>query len=493
MAISFSKDVMIKPGVLAANGSGIDVNSTVISSHPLAPNGVAQVHTSYESVGQYYGTSSALYQAAINYFKGYKGASITPGQLIIWSYPQVDTYAFLRSANLVGSLTLSTLKTLSGTLDITVDGTAINANVDFSTATSFANAATLLGNALGSAVNVTYNTDGNAFIIQVNTSTSVRPEDSVITFASGTLASSLYLTQAKGATVSAGATASVTVNDCLDNLKNATQNWALYTTDFEANIAQHLAFAKWANDSNDRYAYVGWSNPDGQIQSYDYLAQVINSSYDGTVGVYGSLNEAMCPLSFAACLNFDQLKGRRSFKYREFDNITPLATTDSMHDQLTAAGYNFYGQYSENNLTEKYWAQGSITGDYAWIDAWVGQVWLNANLKQAGIQLLKSDQYLPYGDSGRVAIEAALTQIVEKFKNWGGITIGTELDENQILSIINTVGVDITSTLSNRGYYIYVGPFTSSMRANRTTPEIYLWYTDGSVIQQLYINSVEVQ
>ncbi|CAH0317194.1 hypothetical protein SRABI106_04236 [Rahnella aquatilis] len=85
-----------------------------------------------------------------------------------------------------------------------------------------------------------------------------------------------------------------------------------------------------------------------------------------------------------------------------------------------------------------------------------------------------------------------MTSTVEQFKSWGGISTGTVLDDNQIISIKGATGVDPTEALSSNGYYFYIGPFTAAMRAARTSPEVYLWYTDGGFIQKLTLNSIEV-
>ncbi|MDW7571590.1 hypothetical protein RZN32_30670, partial [Klebsiella pneumoniae] len=43
------------------------------------------------------------------------------------------------------------------------------------------------------------------------------------------------------------------------------------------------------------------------------------------------------------------------------------------------------------------------------------------------------------------------------------------------------------------GYHISLGPLTPAMRAARTPPPVYFWYTDGGIIQGITVNSTEVQ
>ena len=93
----------------------------------------------------------------------------------------------------------------------------------------------------------------------------------------------------------------------------------------------------------------------------------------------------------------------------------------------------------------------------------------------------------------RVAIETPIISVMQQFGTWGGFSTGETLTATQINTINTVVGVDVSATLSSQGYYIYIGPFTAAMRASRTSPVIYVWYTDGGVIQEVYINSIEVQ
>lgn len=81
---------------------------------------------------------------------------------------------------------------------------------------------------------------------------------------------------------------------------------------------------------------------------------------------------------------------------------------------------------------------------------------------------------------------------IEQFRAWGGMTAGTDLDQSQIDQINAIAGVDVTDSLLAEGYYVYIGPFTPAMRAARTKPTVYFWYTDGGIIG-ITVNSTEVQ
>lgn len=493
MAISLNKDIQIIPGVLAAAGDALDLNGVILTNSAYAPLGTLTTFTDDSDVGSYFGVTSSEFSMAEVYFKGYTNCTSLPGTLYFWGYNTEDASAWLRSASL-SSLSVAALKLLSGSLTVTVDnGSAISANIDLSSVTSFADAAAAIQTALGNTVNVTYDTTVNAFIIASATSGA----NSAITYASGDLAASLLLTSATGAVISQGAEAITDPTTSLTALVAATGDWASFSAAFECSLAQHLLLAEWESNQSNRYAYVGWSNDgtetvSGTTETLSY--QVGEAySYGGVIPVYGDQSHAASVMGWAAALNFDQANGRNSLKFTQLDGLLTQASTNAEWTALVANGYNFYGQYAANNLSEAYWAPGSITGKYLWADAYFGQIWLNANLQSAILALFLEKVNFPYNATGKAYIESACSDVIAQFKSWGGLSTGTTLDASQILAIKAIVGADISTTLTNQGYYMYIADFTATQRMSRTAPAVYLWYTDGGQIQSLTLNSVEVQ
>ncbi|MDK64474.1 DUF3383 family protein [Salmonella enterica] len=202
---------------------------------------------------------------------------------------------------------------------------------------------------------------------------------------------------------------------------------------------------------------------------------------------------AAAVLGYAACLDFVRPEGRVPFKFREYEGLAADVTSGSDYDALIAAGYNFYGKYAENSVVEDYWADGTITGDFKWLDSFCGQIWLNANLQGSVISLFKSNQTIPYNNEGRALVAASMSDVIQQYKRWGGIREGVTLTEAQKKQINNVVGEDVSSTLFATGYYLYIGDMLPSLRATRSSPSCTLWYCDGGSIQKLVIASTEVQ
>lgn len=492
MAISLRKDIQINPGVLPAGGSAVDLNGLILTDNEYAPVGSVVTFSSKEDVALYFGSASTEYSMAEIYFAGYDKSTKTPGTLLFARYPTAEASAWLRSGSMA-QVTLEQLKLLSGVLTLSVDGTAVtSSSIDLSTATSFAQAADLIEKGIGNKVTVDYDTTQKAFIINSVTSGA----SSSITYATGTLSAGLKLTAATGATLSQGADVAV-LNDAMVSILNSSQNWAMFTTEFDCDQAEHLAFSQWANGQNYRFGYVGFTDEAsatvaGSTETISY--QIISVyDYQNTVLVYGSQSHAASALGYAASLDFDRQEGRVPFKYRSLSGLLATVTESAAYDALIANGYNFYGAYTANNYDTKYWADGTITGDFKWLDSFCFQIWLNANLMQDAIELFQSNRSVPYNTSGKAIIEASFADTLAQGILFGGIRTGVNLSSAQISEIQNAVGSDISPSLIAKGYYLYIADPTPEQRAARTSPSMTLWYCDGGCVQKLTLASIEVQ
>jgi hypothetical protein len=492
MAIPISKDVKINPGVLAAGGTALDLNGLILTDSAYAPVGSVLSFSSDEDVAKYFGSASQEAAMATIYFAGYKGSTKQPGNLLYSQFNTDDISAFLRSASMA-DVTLAQLKLLTGTIILTVDGTSVTStSISLSAATSFDNAATLIKTGIGSSVNVVWDTNTKAFII----SSATDGDSSTITYATGTLSAGLRLTSAAGAVLSQGSDAAV-VADAFQKVLAVSQDFALFTTSFICNQDQHLAFAAWVSAQNYRFGYVAHDASANAIiqDSTDNLtyALITTYSYGQTVPVYGYQVHAASVLGYAASLDFDRAEGRVPFKFRSLDGLLAQVSDSSIYDVLIANGYNFYGAYSANNYSTKYWADGTITGDFKWLDTFCFQIWLNANLMQDAIEMFQANRSYPYNNAMKAAVEASFADTIAQGVAFGGIRTGITLSGSQKSQIQNAVGVDISSTLQAKGWYLFIADATPEQRAARTSPSMTFYYCDGGSLQKLTLASIEVQ
>lgn len=490
--IPLSKDFSITPNVVSPAGDALDANGLILSDSLLIPSGTVREFYQASEVSAILGSSSREYLAASLYFGGYDNSSVTPGTLLMSRIQTTAAAGYLMSGSLKG-VPLTTLKALpSGTFSITVDGAAqTSSTVDLSAATSQSNIATLLTAAL-TGVTVTWNATANVFIITSSTTGAT----SNVSFASTTaLTSGLKLTSATGAQTSAGNDAT-SLTDTMNNIVDQNQNWIGLSSVVDFDDAERLELAAWVNGKNSRYFYsLHDGNADALIANSSTAfvpTQLLPAGYAGVFPVYGDYLDAVTALAYAASLNFDATLGRVPYKFRSFSGLTPKVTSLSAAEALESNGYNYYGAYRLNKTSGNYAAPGNITGSFLWIDSFVGQVWMNANLVAAFYALFKNNQSYSYNAQGYASVQAAVIDVANAAINFGSIQRGVTLDNSQTKLIANVVGKDIASVLFSDGWYLYIPPQPGSSRITRELNGVVFYYVDGQLIQSINMSSTAI-
>lgn len=490
--IPLSKDFSITPNVVSPAGDALDANGLILTDSLLIPSGT--VHEFYQAseVSALLGSTSKEYLASVIYFNGYDNSSVTPGTLLMSRIQTTAAAGYLMSGSQKG-VPLATLKALpSGTFTITVDGAEqTSQTVDLSSATSQSNIATLLQAAL-TGVTVTWNSTANVFIFTSATTGA----DSNVSYASATdLTNGLKLTAATGALISAG-NAVTSLTDTMDNIIDQTQNWVGFSSVVEFDDAEKLELCAWVNGKNSRYFYA-MHDPDADAlvansSTAFYPTQVVPADYASVFPVYGDYLDAVTPLAYTASLNFDATGGRVSYKFRAFSGVTPKVTTLSAANALESNGYNYYGSYSQNKTAGNYAAPGNISGDFLWLDSFVGQVWMNANLVAAFYALFTNNQSYSYNAQGYASVQAAVIDVATSAINFGSIQKGVTLDNSQIKQVTNVVGKDISATLYSDGWYLYIPTQSGSTRITRELTGVVFYYVDGQLIQSIDMSSTAI-
>lgn len=497
MAIPASRIASVIPSVLSAAGSALDLNGLILSQNASIPIGAILPFESAADVGSFFGLTSTEYLMAEIYFQGPNGATTTPGKLYFGAYAEAAVGAWLRSGSLA-SMTLTQLQALTGTLTVTIDGTPnTSASINLSGASSFSAAAATIEAAFTSPdFAVTWNAQISAFVFTSSTTGAA----STATYATGTLAAGLNLTQATGAVISQGSDAA-TPGTAMPVFAAAAGDWVGFSTTWEPVTADKEAFSAWTGLQGRRYFYAGYDTDvnaltAGNTQTWLYAVQQANE--DGTIAIWAANDaegalEAAAVLSWAASLNFIMTKGRMTLADRSFSGLTPTVTTGPMYDALTANGYNCYGVFAEGSQDWQVFRLGTITGQYKWADSYVCQIKFGSDLQAAMMNLLISVGVIPYNAGGYALIHAALADPISAALNFGTIEPGVSLSESQIQDLYNAVGVDVSQPLNASGWYLDIKDAPASTRVARTSPPMTLYYADGGSIQSLSLASVEVQ
>jgi hypothetical protein len=568
-SISATQIVSVTPSVLSAGGSALDLNGLILTTSTRVPIGTALSFPSSAAVSQYFGSVAPETGLGNVYFLGFDNSTVKPGALLFWQYNTTSVGAWLRGGN-VSSMSLTTLQGLSGTLNVTIDGSVkTGSSISLSAATSFSAAAATISSALaisgttgavvtgsisGNTMTVTAVTSGTLTIGQalsgagVSTGTTitafgtgnggtgtytVSPSQSVgsvsitatnpgvaydpiagafvissattgtgstISFASGTLAAPLGLTQQTGAVTSQGAAASNPAA-AMSAIAAQTQNWCSFMTAFNPDAggnATKLAFANWCNAQNNRYVYACWdtdvtATQTGGTTHLGYLIKQAN--YSGTALIYAPINGATIAaflMGAIASIDFSETQGRSTMAFKGQTGLTADVTNATAAANLIANGYNFYGSYATANDQFVFLYPGSISGTFEWVDSYINQIWMNNQFQLALMTLLSQVKSLPYNAAGRTMIKAAVLDVINQAGNFGAFQPGVTLSNLQAVQVNTTAGMRIDNVLTNNGWYFQVQDAAPQVRAARTTPPAYFWYTDGGSVQSIALASIEV-
>lgn len=498
-SIPASALVNVIPNVIGAGGSALDMNGVLLTSNVRSPVGQILQFPTAATVASYFGPASTEAAAAAIYFAGFDTSTAKPGNVLIAQYPTASVGAYLRGGS-VAALTLTQLQALSGTLIITSNGTPFTSStITLSAATSFSNAATIIQAAFTSPTfTTTYDAIAGAFLFTSTTTGAT----STITVATGTLSTGIKLTTATGAILSQGAAVAVP-GTYMASFANNTQNWATFCTLFDpdngSGNTQKQAFAAWTNSQANRFMYVAWDTdvtPTSTVPATASLGYILQqNTYSGTMPVYGvDYTKAVFICGMVASINFSQPNGRITLAYKSQSGLAFDVSDALTASNLIANGYNFYGAYATANQQFQFLQPGSVSGKFKWADSYVNEIWLNNAFQLAFMSLLAQILAAGYDDVGYGYLRAAGSDPIQAGLAFGAFAPGVILSNAQKAEINALVGgLNIATTLSNVGYYLYIQPATAQIRAARTSPFILFLYCDAGSIQQITINSDLVQ
>lgn len=113
--------VSIVPNVLSAGGNALVLNGLVLTTNVRVPIGQVLSFPSALSVSTYFGASAEETAIASVYFGGFDHSTQKPASILFAQYPETAVAAYLRGGP-VDQLTLAQLQSLSGSLNVLVDG-----------------------------------------------------------------------------------------------------------------------------------------------------------------------------------------------------------------------------------------------------------------------------------------------------------------------------------------------------------------------------------
>lgn len=492
--IPISQVVQVNPGVISAGGAASRLTGLVVSQDTsVAPGQLLDFYTATD-VSDWFGPSAPETVVANNYFPGIVNGGQLPYDLKFARYVAAAAPAGVYGAQLK-TLTLTELQGFSGTLIVTTSALFTSTTIDLSTATSFADAATLMTAGFTTPdFAITWDTQRERFLL-LTTATGAAEVCSPVT---GTLADDVGLSAAAGAFNQAAGVDVDTPTTAMNRAVTFSTNWGTFTTAYAATIADRLLYAAWNSGENYQYMYVSWDTEAASIvanNATSFGAQVFAQPYQGVLPLYGGADFAGAVMGYAASINFNVENGRTTAAFRQFNSGVAATCSDlATANALLSNHYTYLGAYANaaNNYTIAY--NGEVSGAFLWADTYLDQIWLNRELQRALFEALLAYNSIPYNQDGYTELYRAGVDVIDAAVTAGVIRSGVTLSQSQAQQIDTQAGRSISPTVSTRGWYLLFGDpaNVAQARQNRTSPAASLWYTDGGSVQQITIASTAI-
>lgn len=494
MAIPASKIVSVTPRVILAGGTDLEITGLILTTNALMPFPTVFQFDSKEAVKSFFGADSEEYSLATNYFLGYDNSFRKPRKLHFAKRADKNISAFLLGTRLTNTLT--DFKTITaGAFSIEVDNTVVVvSDVDLSTATSLSDVATKITAKISTAT-CTYSSITGGFILTSNisgASSSIGFMVSVVPSPPNNqpdLATMLGVTEDKGASLSVGSDQLTPIAN-MDNVIQQTQNFVTFTNLYEADDEEILALAEWSNNQGVEYLYCAWStdeNLTSQTGINTIADKISEANYSGVAAVFGTAEYAVFLMATAGSIDWNRRNGAINFAFKTQSGLAPTITDGNTADVLNNRLFNFYGRYATRNDSFIFLYNGAMYGDYGFIDPYVNAIWLRNVIQVSLMQGITVSPRTPYTEAGYTKIRAWMSDPIQRALLNGVIEGGVVLSQSQKAELYAEAGVDISTELFTKGYYLQVLDPGPSTRVNRDSPIINLWYTYGGSINRLEV------
>lgn len=527
MAIDLSRIISVNGSVIGSPINQAQLINNALTENILIPADDTQRTMQFNSVsavGAYFGVTSDEYLYATKYFNGYDGALFRPKSIIFSRYVQSATPAYIFSKSLIPATTIAAvIADAAPTFSININGTAyapVLAQSDFAAVLSLADIANVLQTKLDAVLaSITCTIIGN------NQFCLTAPSGSnLITYAIGSLADNIGLSQTTAPTLSQGSTGGNAAYN-MELIINSNPNFAslsyvtrLTNDTLLSGYPVTVDLTSWIATIQNNYVGLWWeggteaenitstTNMRAILVAAGYGSTVANKtkyntgifvSYNGLtntnpvttneIGVYSAFNAGM-----AASINYNRQNAKINFANQAQSGLPVCVTNTTDYDNLIAQSYNVYGQFAGRSNSYNLTQNGALGGVYLWIDNIFDAIWFN-DLIQNKLAVLISRVRLAYNEIGKTYVRATITNAVQQALNAGVIETGNPFTAEQATEITALVGIDVTDILTNNGYYIYFPAVTPQQRINREPLNVYLLYTNGGCVNAINVGNIFVQ
>ena len=448
MAISFKRYVSITSGV--GGGVGVRLRDLILrlfSTDVRVPVGTVIEMDNATDVGTYFGTTSPEYLRAVFYF-GFISKLITAPKKISFAR-WADVAAASRIFGATKALAVSQFTGITtGSLKLTLGAyTADVTGINFSSATTLSNVATILqtsiravvaGGADWTGATVTYNATANRFEL-VGGSVGAG-NVAVIAAATGVPVAGLLGWDATA--VFSPGTAAVEPLDAFITAVEVSDNFGTFAFTSTLTQARVAAVAAQNDTYNVRFIY---SVPIAQADAATYYAALANiGGVATTLSPLATEFPELLPAAILAATVYSKRNAVQNYMYQQA-SLTPSVSTNAVADTMDNNRVNYYGRTQTAGQMIDFYQRGVMMGlavDPVDMNTYANEMWFKDAAGAAIMSLLLSAARVSANVTGRSQLLAVLQNVIEQATFNGVISVGKPLTTIQKLYIGNLTGDD---------------------------------------------------
>lgn len=255
-----------------------------------------------------------------------------------------------------------------------------------------------------------------------------------------------------------------------------------------------LEYAQWATSQGVNYLYLPWSSDATLIvQGSNSPAEILeDNQVSATALQWLDIRTSALIAGTAASINWARPNGAIGFAFKRQSGLIATVESEAEMSVLEGRNVNGYGKFATRNDDFLFLYPARMYGDYRFIDTYVNAVWFNNAIQASIMNGLRISARTPYNETGYAKIRAWIMDAVNRAKNNGVIDAGVSLSETQISELMQEAGRDISGELFTNGYVLQVTDAGASVRVNRESPNVSLWYTYAGNVQRIVVASTAI-
>lgn len=443
MSISIKKYVDIASGVGGASSVKLrELILRVFTKNQAVLAGTVVEMTELNDVATKFGTTTEEYGIAAKNL-GFVSKNITKAKKI--SFAALNSTNTVVAPKVVGSVTdalTELVKHISDTFAFTVNGTVnTTAEIDLSGATSFADVATKLQDAIVAVlpgVTVSFDNVEHKFSL-------VLPDTLVpATIVMGTGPLNVSLGLDSFAVISPGSKAFGSLNSIIE-ADDISDNYGSFVVLGLTDLEEAKAIAQWNSAQNVKYMFLCGVTKANYTTWYEAL-----KSFSGCaltlVDDPNKEHDEIIPGIILAATDYRLRNAGQNYMYQQIEGITPKVDSNTLANEVDKTRVNYYGRTKHAGQPIEFYQDGYLCGGITaptQMNVYANEQWLKDAVLVQLMDLLLALPIIPAADEGRSIVIGGLMNIIEQAKFNGTIKAEKDLTTTQKAYIYQITGDEL--------------------------------------------------